>query len=227
MTIRFLAVALAASWAGIAGAFTGGSTLYEDALGYGTGLQLNAGYFFKDTLFYSKGRGGLHVDGGKAFPVAGKFGVWAGAGVLRASGTLRSTDQEASRYDTHFDASIVHADLGVLTPWTPFPLGIMVYRQRTDIEELALDAPLAGRKFTGSSSGFGWGFTVHLLFEWFPWDTGAPVRRGPGIVFGYMGLVDMKKVNIPVKDGSGSGLVHQGWKPAAGEGLRAGIEWEF
>ena len=227
MIIRVLAVLSALAWAGCAGAFTGGSTQYEETLGYGTGLQLNAGYYFKDTMFYSKGRGGLHIDGGKAFPLAGKFGVWLGAGTIQATGTLRSIDQASSRYDTHFDAQIIHADIGVLTPWTPFPVGIMIYRHRTSMDDLALDGPLAGRKYSGTASGIGWGFTVHLLFEWFPWNTSSPSRRGPGIVFGYMGLVDMKKVSIPVRDGLGGELEHTGWKPAGGESLRGGIEWEF
>lgn len=223
-----LLAALFLGWAGPAGAIKGGSaTPSEDSLGYGTGLMVNAGYFFKDTMFYSRGRGGVHIDIGKAFPLQGKFGIWLGAGGIRASGTMRSTGQDSSRYDTHFEAQIVHADIGVLTPLTPFPVGIMLYRHRTGMEDRALDGPLAGREFSGVSTGLGWGFTVHLLFEWFPWDSGPEGRHGPGFVFGYMGLIDMEKTGIPVEDDSGARLVHAGWKPAAGESLRAGIEWEF
>ena len=214
--------------AGQSAAFTAGSaTQSEDSLAYGTGIMVNAGYFFKDTMFYSKGRGGLHVDGGKAFPLGGKFGLWVGAGAMQAKGTMRAYDHDSFRYDTRFEAKIVHADIGILTPWTPFPLGIMIYQHRTDLDDSALDGPLAGGRFSGSSSGIGWGFTVHLLFEWFPWGADSVSRRGPGLVFGYMGLIDMKKINIPVRDGLGRELVHQGWSPAAGESLRAGIEWEF
>jgi len=223
-----LVVALMLAMSAPAGAFTGSSaTETEDSLGYGTGLMVNAGYFFKDTMFYSKGRGGLHVDLGKAFPLAGKFGMWIGAGAVRASGTMRSVDQDSFRYDTHFDSQIVHADIGVLTPWTPFPVGVMIYRHRTDMSDLALDGPMEGSKFSGRSTGLGWGFTVHLLFEWFPWHSSPVSRRGPGLVLGYMGLVDMRKTDIIVEDDSGRKLTHRGWKPVAGESLRAGIEWEF
>jgi len=103
----------------------------------------------------------------------------------------------------------------------------MFYRHTTDLEERALDGPLGGRIFSGRSTGFGWGFTIHLLFEWFPWDPGSVSRRGPGFVLGYMGLVDMKKTDIKVRDSGGLEMFHRGWKPAAGESLRAGIEWEY
>ena len=228
LSILALSAGLAFTWAVPAGAVTRASgTSIEESLAYGTGLMVNAGYFFKDTMFYSHGRGGLHVDVGRAFPLAGKFGLWIGAGAGRASGTLRSIGPDSSRYDTQFDAEFVHADIGILTPITPFPVGVMLYRHKTSLNDQALDGPLANREFMGASSGLGWGITIHVLFEWFPWKGGAVSRRGPGLVLGYMGLVDMSKTDITVKDGMGGELLHKGWKPVAGESLRAGIEWEY
>ena len=211
-------------------AFTGSgmsATAETDSLAFGTGVMVNAGYFFKDTMFSGRGRGGFHADCGKAFPLGGKFGFWAGAGALRASGTFKAKDSDGNEYDTHFNLSAVHADLGLLTPWTPFPVGIMVYKHWTDVSDTARSGPYTGDRFSGSESGFGWGIAVHILFEWFPWESRSRAGRGPGLVLGYMGLIDMSKIGLETANSGSVVLVHKGWKPVAGESLRAGLEWEF
>ena len=204
---------------------SGSATAYARPSAFGSGLVVTAGWFFKDTMFYSKGRGGLTIGAGKAFPVARWLAVWAGAGALRAKGTMR-TVVSGEDFETFFDGDAVWGELGVVTPWLPFPIAAAVYRQRTDLDDLGLTGATAGRRLAGSADGFGAGLSVHLLFEFFLSKREQP-PRGLGIAFEYVGLMDFSARTIRTMDPAGFTADHKRWKPFRGEALRLGLEYEF
>lgn len=202
-----------------------GATRYGEP-DFGTGVVVQAGYFFKDTMFYSGGRGGLVVGAGKSFLLPKRFGVWLGAGILRADGTMRTTTADDHSADTTFRTEAVLGELGLLTPFTPFPIGLMFYRHDTRLSDRVLSGPNSGKTLSGSLAGYGWGVMVHLMLEIFRGKEG----RGPhglGIVISYGGLADLTKVDITTGEAGGGREVHRKWRPVAGESLRAGLEYEF
>ncbi len=192
---------------------------------FGTGVIVTTGWFFKDTMFYSKGRGGLTVGAGKAFPVTRWLAVWAGAGALRSHGTLR-TVVDGLDLDTTFDGDAVWLEAGVVIPWLPFPVALTAYRHRTDLEDAGRNGALAGRRLAGSAEGWGAGGVVHLLFEYFI----ANRRSGPrglGFAIEYVGFMDLSGRTIRTADAAGYTADHRNWKPVKGEALRVGLEYEF
>ncbi|MEK7476612.1 MAG: hypothetical protein AAB152_13400 [Candidatus Coatesbacteria bacterium] len=202
-----------------------GGTAWKDSGLYGTGWTVTAGYFFKDTMFYSQGRGGPAVSVGKAFRVLRWLGIRAGGGVLRAKGTM-NTSGAGSGFRTTFDSTVMYADLGIVTPWLPFPVSLAFYRHATDLTDAAGSGALYGRTFRGSATGTGLGADVRIEFEFFSSKRRAP-HRGPGIVLGYSGFMDFSPKKLGTRDAAGVVLEHPKWKPFAGEGLHAGLEYEF
>jgi hypothetical protein len=202
-----------------------GGTEWKDSGIYGTGWAVTAGYFFKDTMFYSGGRGGPSVSVGKAFRVLRWLGVRVGGGVLRAKGTLDTTGA-GSGFRTTFDETAVYADLGIVTPWLPFPVSLAFYRHATDLTDRAASGALSGRTFTGAATGTGLGLDVRIEFEFFDSKRRAP-HRGLGVVLGYAGFMDLSPKTLRTRDAAGVTLEHAKWKPFAGEGLHAGLEYEF
>ena len=231
-------VFMMAGRAGTAGAITGGekpgsATVAEDPAGRederlraGSGWTINAGYFFKDSLFYGNGRGGLHVNAGRVIPLPHRFGLWAGAGAFRARGTVDTSSDDGSRFRTTFDSGVFYADLGVLTPWTPFPFCVAVYRHSTSIRNRGVGGPLSGAVLDGSAGSWGVGLDVHLLYEHFFSKSGKP-PRGLGLVLGYVGFIAPPGRDVVTRDDAGNVVIVRKWKPLAGESLRAGLEYEF
>lgn len=201
------------------------ATVHARPSSFGTGVVVTTGWFFKDTMFYSKGRGGLTVGAGKAFPVLRWLAVWTGAGMLRARGTLKTT-AGGDEFETTFDGDAVWGELGFVTPWLPFPVALTVYRQRTELDETGRTGAMAGRRLTGSADGWGAGASVHLLFEFFLTKKPDP-PRGLGIAVEYVGLMDFSGRTIRTGDATGFTADHKGWKPFKGEALRIGLEYEF
>jgi len=196
--------------------------------GVGNGWMVNIGYFFKDTMFNSRGRGGLHINAGRVLPLPllGRFGLWVGAGAFHASGTLTTVATDQQRYRTTFDADTLYADVGVITPWVPFPVCVVVYWHSTALRNVGLTGPLAGATLTGDHSGLGLGFDVHLLFEHF-WGKARKPPRGLGLVVGYVGLLEPAGRNLVTRDQAGNSATVKKWKPLRGESLRVGLEYEF
>ena len=220
----------AVAWAGAAKAMVtspGSATPWEDSLGVGEGWMLTAGWFFKDTMFYSNARGGVHVAMGRVLRVSRNAGVWIGSGGFSSSGSFRSADSSFDEYDTSFRGWLVHTDVGLVTPWFPFPVSLVFYSHSTRIEDRALSGPFSGCLFKGSDSGAGLGMSVQIVLEFFLNSSPRP-PRGPALVVAYMGFWDLTAKDIEtVKEGGGAYLVHKDWKPIRGESLRAGVEYEF
>ena len=193
---------------------------------FGTGWMVNAGYFFKDTLFYSGGRGGPHVNAGKLVPLPHGLALWAGAGLMTAKGSYTSTLSDGNRWETAFDLSIAYADLGIATPWTPFPVALVVYSQSATVKDELRSGAAPGRTLRTIDKGVGVGLDVHLLFEWFL-SAKRGRHRGPALVLGYEGFIDLSGHALATTDAAGGRVEHKAWKPLKGESLRGGIEWEF
>jgi len=228
-SLRVAVTVLSTLTAGTVTAMTGGvvtgSTSWNEP-DFGTGIVVEAGYFFKDTMFYSRGRGGWCLDAAKTFLLPYHFGLWVGAGVLTAEGTMRMTSSAGFDADTTFRTQAFSGEVGILTPWTPFPVAVMVYRHDTRISDRCIGGPYDRKTLSGSKSGFGWGIIVRILLELF----GGGERKGPhglGVVIGYAGLADLSKVDITTEGDGGAKAIHRKWKPVAGESIRAGLEYEF
>ena len=203
-----------------------GSATLAGESAFGTGWMVNAGYFFKDTMFYSGGRGGLHISVGKMVALPYGLGLWTGAGTMRSRGTYESTLADGARYRTAFDLTVAYADLGIATPFTPFPIGVVVYRQAGTLDDTGLTGPQAGRALAARDRGWGIGLDVHLLFEWFLRERRGR-SRGPALVIGYEGFMDLSARTVAATDAAGGRVEHRLWKPLKGESLRGGLEWEF
>jgi len=202
-----------------------GGTVYAGSGVYGTGWIVTGGYFFKDTMFYSRGRGGPLVSVGRAFKVFRWIGVWTGGGVLGARGTM-DTAGAGSIFRTTFDETVVYTELGIITPWLPFPVSLSLYRHSTDLTDAGVAGAAAGRSFTGRKAGIGLGVDVRVQFEFFFTKRRAG-HRGLGLVAGYCGFMDMTGRALTTTDTNGATLTHPKWKPFAGEGLQLGLEYEF
>lgn len=203
---------------------SGGGTGYAGSGVFGTGWMVTGGYFFKDTMFYSAGRGGPIVTAGRAFQVVRWLGIWAGGGVLAARGTMDATGG-GSGFRTTFDGQAGWVELGVLTPWLPFPVSLAVYRHTTDLSDRGVSGPAAGGVFTGRMRGTGLGASVRVLFEFF--FSKSRSHRGLGIVGGYAGFMDLSPRTARTRDANGNGIDHVNWKPFKGESLQLGLEYEF
>lgn len=201
------------------------STVHERPSSFGTGIVVTTGWFFKDTMFYSKGRGGLTAGAGKAFPVLRWLAVWTGVGAFKSRGTMRTTASGAE-FETTFDGDAMWAEAGVVTPWLPFPVALTVYRHRTELDETGRGGMAAGRRYAGSSDGMGVGAAVHLLFEFFLTGRERP-PRGLAVAIEYVGLMDFSGRTIETTDPAGFVADHRNWKPFKGEALRIGLEYEF
>lgn len=192
---------------------------------FGTGIVVTTGWFFQDTMFYSGGRGGITAGAGKAFPVLRWLAVWAGAGAFRSHGTMH-TQANGADFETTFDGDAVWAELGVVTPWLPFPVALTAYRHRTGLDETGRSGAAAGRRYTGTADGWGAGAAVHLLFEFFLGKSDRP-PRGLGVAVEYVGLMDFSARTVATADPAGLTADHRNWKPFKGEALRIGLEYEF
>lgn len=202
-----------------------GATGYAGSGAFGTGWMVTGGYFFKDTMFYSAGRGGPVVTAGRAFQVVRWLGIWVGGGVLAAHGTMDTTGG-GSWFRTTFDEEAAWVDVGVVIPWLPIPVSLAVYRHSTDLTDRGVSGPGSGSVFTGRAKGTGLGATVRVLFEYFFSKRRAP-HRGLGIAGGYAGFMDLSPRAARTRDEMGNGLDHVNWKPFKGEGLQLGLEYEF
>ncbi|MEK7765392.1 MAG: hypothetical protein AAB368_04060, partial [bacterium] len=122
---------------------------------------------------------------------------------------------------------VAHADLTLVLPWFPFPVGPVVYWHETSLTAAGRSGPLAGRALAGSSRGVGAGFTVRIMGEWF--RAGRTRRpRGLGMTLGYIGFWDFTPGDVPLRALSGSGTTQYiRWRSLRGEGLQAGVEYEF
>jgi len=188
--------------------------------------MINGGYFFKDTMFNNGGRGGPHVDAGRAFAVNKGFALWAGAGALQAEATQRCVWPAGSEYRTTWKVQGVYADAGVVIPWMPFPIALAVYRQSSDLTDRGVSGPLTGQTLTGSRDGYGVAVDIHILFEWFIHGE-RTTHRGLGFVLGYIGFIDLMGKDLNTTDAAGDRVTHLNWKAMKGESLRGGIEYEF
>lgn len=215
------------------------------SLGSGTGIMVNAGYFFKDTMFYSRARGGPHVNAGRIWALPHGFGVWTGVGAYRVSGTQETL--AGDRFETTYESGVVYADIGIVTPYFPIPISAVFYRHSTDVRNLGLTGVRTGSVLTGSSSGLGVGLNIQIMFEWFFWgdngsagddarageDTRAKRRgrtrgRGLGLVVGYIGFMDARGRDLVTRNAAGDTVtLRRWWKPLKGESLRLGLEYEF
>lgn len=195
-------------------------------LGMGTGAMVTAGYFFQDTMFYSRGRGGWHVTAGRVWPIPWGLGIWSGAGAYRSAGTMETYGDDASRYETRFAADVAYVDVGIVTRYLPIPVCLALYSHSTEIRNRGLAGPAAGRFFRGGDSGLGWGLNVHILIEYFVSGRRKP-PRGLGVVVGYVGFMDWSARDIPTRDAAGGTVTLREWKPLKGESLRLGLEYEF
>ena len=201
-----------------------GASGYGDSGILGTGWTVTAGYFFKDTMFYSGARGGPVVAAGRTIPVFSWLGVWAGAGAFLARGTY-GAEAAGSRFRTAFDETAFHFELGLVTPWLPFPVSLALYRHSTSLDDSAVSGALAGSAFSGRSAGWGAGANVRIMFEYFL--SGRHGRhRGLALVGGYAGFMDLSPVNVRTRGPAGE-LEHRDWKPFKGESLQVGLEYEF
>jgi len=198
----------------------------RDFPGAGTGWMVNAGYFFKDTMFYSNGRGGGHVNVGRLIPLPKRFGLWVGVGGFQARGTQETTGGDGNRYRTTFDSEILYTDLGLVTPLTPFPVCLVVYWHSTGFRNEGITGPLTGTTLTGDHSAIRVGFNVHLLFEYFLSGARKP-PRGLGLVVGWVGFLEPSGQDLVTRDGAGNAVTLRKWKPLRGESLRVGLEYEF
>ncbi len=202
------------------------------ATGSGTGMtgegwMVNGGWFFKDRLFNNAGRGGVHVDAGRAWTLAPWLGLWTGAGALEAHGSRqRFLAADGSRYDTTWNVRAQYVDAGVVIPWMPFPVALAAYRHASDVSDAAATGPLAGRTLAGSRDGIGLAIDIHIVFEWFVHADRKP-PRGLGFTAGYIGFIDVTGHDLAATDAAGGRVTHPNWKPLQGESLRAGIEYEF
>lgn len=190
------------------------------------GWMVNGGYFFKDTMFNNGGRGGPHVDAGRAFAVNKWVALWAGIGALQAEATQRFVSPAGSEYRATWKVQGVYADAGVVIPWMPFPIALAVYRQSSDLSDVGVSGPLTGRTLSGSRDGYGVAVDIHIMFEWFLHGD-RPSHRGLGFVLGYIGFIDLTGHDLATADAAGGQVVHPNWKAMRGESLRGGLEYEF
>lgn len=196
---------------------------------WGSGWAVKGGYFFKDTMFYSRARGGPHIDFSKVFALPARFGLWTGAGVFRATGTeaVRTAKPYTdSMVDLSFDESTAYGDIGLATPWFPIPICLAVYWHRSELSARGRSGELDKAAYTADKSGVGLGLTVHIILEWFPGKERRP-PRGLGIVLGYAGLMELSGGDAKLKEKDGTREPAVKWRPFKGESLRAGLEYEF
>lgn len=194
--------------------------------GAGTGVVVTGGYFFKDTMFENSGSGGGIVGAGRLFPLPHGMGLWVGAGAFEAEGTIELEAADGRRHRAEFEQEVVFAELGLTTPWTPFPVGLVAYRHDTEMRSEVLGGPMPGRRFSGAAGDAGVGIAIHLLVEYFL--SGRSERpRGLGVVFGYVGYLEPVGRRVGLEDGAGDRAVFPKWKPLRGESLRLGFEYEF
>jgi hypothetical protein len=191
---------------------------------YGAGVIVTGGYFFKDTLFYSGGRGGPHLAGGRALALTRWLGLWIGAGALAASGT-QNVQADGGEVRSRFEERLAYVEAGVITPWFPLPVALALYGHETTFAETGLGGAAAGRALSGVERGVGVGVVVHLVVEHFFSDR-RDGPRGVGLVAGYTGLMELSPVQVRTRDAAGF-EAGRTWKPFKGESLRLGLEYEF
>ena len=192
----------------------------------GSGWMVAGGYFYKDRIFGNHAIGGPHLNFGHVFQLPYRFGIWAGGGVLKASGAFNAKADDGSGFRMDFESDVYYADLGVQMPWVPLPLCVAFYHHSTRLSARGTSGSTAGLTLTGADESSGIGFTIHVILEYFFSSRERP-PRGLGLVGGYIGMMEGRGRDIPVGDGAGHARIFKGWKPFKGESLRLGLEYEF
>jgi len=221
-----VAQAMVASPGSTLAADSASSTVSGDAGMIGEGWMVNGGYFFKDKMFGNGARGGIHIDGGRAFALSHWVALWAGAGALEASAAQRFVSAAGPEYRSTWTVRSVYADVGVVIPWMPFPIALAIYRASSEVSDAAQNGPYAGRTLAADRDAFGMAIDIHILFEWFL-HAERTGHRGLGFVLGYVGFIDLSGKDLAVTDALGGTVTHVNWRPMKGESLRGGIEYEF
>ncbi len=193
--------------------------------GSSSGWMVNAGYFFKDTMFYGSGRGGLHAAIGRIFGVTRVVGLWSETGWTSAGGTCGTVGLQGEEYRTRFSSQCLYVTLGVSVLRYSVPVGVGVYWHDTSFVSTRVTGPLAGVEASGNEHGIGTGIMVNVYIPL--GGAQGRDRRRPRLILGYGGFIDWTPVDLQTDADSASlgTVIERKWRPLRGEALRVGLEF--